>query len=134
MRLRERLQLALTTSDGDALVALLANDVILNTPVVIRQFTGADVVGATLRIALATLRPIEVTDSLQSELHDTAALVFSAQVGESPLQGIWYITERDEHIASITLAIRPLPALHAFVAEMAQRGAQPAREFLQGQA
>lgn len=133
----DRVREALDTRDGAALAALLADDVILHTPVALTQrYQGAAFVGHTLTLALATLESLHVTDSLHGlsdQTNQTHALIFTAQVGAHPLQGVMYVTANgDERLSSVTLLLRPFRALEAFVAQMAARGAQPARDFLQG--
>jgi len=49
-----------------------------------------------------------------------------AAVGELPSQGFILLRITGGYISELTLLLRPLPALRAFVSGMAELGAQPA--------
>lgn len=106
--------------DLDAVFALLADDVVLHSPVTFRPFQGRAVVAHVLRTVFGVFEDFRYIDELAAG--ETSALVFEARVGDREVQGIDYIhTRPDGLIDDITVLVRPLSGLQALAAEMGRR-------------
>lgn len=118
---------ALGAGDPAPVLASLAEDVELHSPALIGpEYRGRDLVGSIVTAAMQVLEEVRVTDLLRAPEASTAGLVFEARVGEEPAQGFLLLRTKGDHLAEITLLLRPLPALRAFVSAMADLGAKPA--------
>ena len=124
---------ALTGDDPTAAAPLFAEDVVLHSPAVIStDYRGRELVGRIAGFSAQVLGDVRFTDELHSAGQSTHGLVFEATVGEQPAQGVLYLATRDDRIAEVTLLLRPLRAVEAFVQAMGARGAQPALDFAAG--
>lgn len=124
---------AIEASDPAAAVAAFAEDVVLHSPAVISvDYTGRERVGRITGFAARTLEDICFTDELHSGDQGTHGLVFEARVGDQRTQGIFYLGTSDGRIVSLTLLLRPLRAVEAFVGAMGALGAEPALDFAGG--
>ena len=112
---------AIANRDRDALVGLLAEDVVFHSPV--QTYRGRDQVIHLLLTIGGILEAIEITRPAGR------ATFFATQVEEHPMDGVLDVdTDGDGRITEITLMLRPLAALQAAVARMARalaHGAQP---------
>jgi hypothetical protein len=124
---------ALETGDRDAATAGFAAEVVLHSPAVIStDYAGRELVAQITGMAMQTLQGIRVTDELHGQDDDTHALVFEAAVGEEPAQGVFHLATSGGQIVSLTLLLRPLRAVQAFVDTMRSKGAQPALDHARG--
>jgi hypothetical protein len=124
---------AVAASDPAAAVAALAEDVVLHSPAVIStEYAGRERVGRIVGFAAQVLQGIRFTDELHGADRSTHALVFEVRVGDQPAQGVFYLRTGDGHIVDLTLLLRPLRALEAFVEAMRARGAEPALDLAAG--
>jgi hypothetical protein len=124
---------ALETGDRSAATAGFAEQVVLHSPAVIStDYTGRELVSQITGMAVQTLQGIRFTDELHSLHDDTHALVFEATVGDEPAQGVFHVATSGGMIVSLTLLLRPLRAVQAFVDSMGSRGAQPALDHARG--
>jgi hypothetical protein len=124
---------ALETGDRDAATAGFAAEVVLHSPAVIStDYTGRELVTQITGMAMQTLDGIRITDELHSPHGDTHALLFEAAVGDEPAQGVFHLATADGRIVSLTLLLRPLRAVQAFVETMRSHGAQPALDHARG--
>ena len=100
-------------SDGDALTAMLAEDVVFHSPV--QSYRGRDQVVNLLTIIGTVLDSADVTREVDG------VTLFGAYVSEHPVDGV-LVQRQDEYgrITEITLMLRPLAALQAAVARMAR--------------
>lgn len=106
--------------DLESVFALLADDVVLHSPVTFRPFQGRAVVAHVLRTVFDVFEDFRYIDELAAG--ETSALVFEARVGDREVQGIDYIhTRPDGLIDDITVLVRPLSGLQALAAEMGRR-------------
>jgi len=111
---------AVEARDADAVVDLLAEDVVFRSPVVFRPYVGRDAVAPVLRAALEVFEDFRYVD--QVETGDTAVLVFEARVGDRNLDGVDILRfDADGRIAEMMVMIRPLSGLNALAEAMAQR-------------
>jgi hypothetical protein len=112
--------------DLAALEAILAEDVVLHSPVTFAPFEGRAVVGHVLRTVAQVFQDFRYVAELESG--ELTTLVFKARVGEREVDGIDLVRTRDDGlIDDITVFIRPLSGLSALRDEMGRRlGAPPA--------
>ena len=98
----------------------LSDDVVLHSPVLFKGFEGREAVGLILSHVAEVLEGLTYTDEALGD--GTAVLRFEARVGELELEGIDYLTlDEDGRVSDLTVFMRPLTALTAFNARMAER-------------
>jgi hypothetical protein len=123
MSAAERYREALEKGDLEAMLAGLAPDVRLHSPITPRYtFEGAEDVGDLLRVIFHELgvQDVEVRSFLEDER--SASLFHRAVVGGVPIEEATLLTiDRSERIAEIRLYIRPLPALTGLMARLGPR-------------
>jgi hypothetical protein len=111
--------------DLDALEGLLAEDVVLHSPVTFKPFEGRAVVVHVLRTVAEVFQDFVYVAEMERD--DLTTLVFRARVGEREVDGIDLLRRRaDGLIDDITVFVRPLSGLSALRDEMGARlGAPP---------
>ena len=110
--------------DLGALPGLLAEDVVLHSPVTFKPFEGRDVVVHVLRTVIEVFGDFRYVAELREGPLET--LVFKARVGEREVDGIDLIrTREDGLIDDITVFVRPLSGLSALRDEMGARLGPP---------
>jgi hypothetical protein len=98
----------------------LSNDVALHSPVLFRGFEGIEAVGVILGHVAEVLEDLTYVDEAVGD--GTVVLRFKAMVGELELEGVDYLTlGADGKVADLTVFMRPMKALTAFNARMAER-------------
>jgi hypothetical protein len=103
---------AVEQRDHEAMVAALASDVELHSPVAFRPFAGRESVAGLFTALLDTFEDFEYTDELREG--DTRALIFRARVGDKHVQGLDLLRlDEDGLIREFTVMLRPLSALVA---------------------
>lgn len=108
---------AVEAADLDAAVALLADDVRFNSPVVHRPYEGRETVATILRTAFSVFEDFRYTDELEAE--GVHALIFRAHVGDRQLQGMDLIrTDEQGRIVDFTVMVRPASGLMALAEKM----------------
>lgn len=123
----EAARTAMTTADPAPIVATFTDDVQLHSPALISpDYRGRPVVGSIVAAALQALEDVRVTDVMRSADGTTGGLVFDARVRGLSAQGFVLLRTQGDRVREITLLLRPLPALRAFVERMGELGAQPA--------
>jgi hypothetical protein len=111
---------AAEAKDVDLMTETLRDDVALHSPVLFRGFEGIEVVGMVLTHVAAVLQDLTYVDEAVGE--GTVVLRFKAMVGELELEGVDYLTlDEDGKVADLTVFMRPMKALTAFNAQMAER-------------
>jgi ketosteroid isomerase-like protein len=125
MSIADNFRAAVEKGDVDAVPALLAEDVVLHSPVTFRSFEGRDAVAHVLRTVFEVFEDFEYTDHMRSG--GTSVLVFKARVGEREIDGVDVIREGAHGlIGDLTVMVRPLSGLTALAEEMKRRlGAPP---------
>ena len=109
---------AIAGRDRDALVELLAEDVVFHSPV--QTYRGRDQVVLLLTTISGILDAVEATRELDG------VTFFAATVEEHPVDGMLdEHTDAAGHIAELTLMMRPLAQLQAAVARMARALSTP---------
>jgi hypothetical protein len=98
----------------------LREDVVLHSPVLFRGFEGRETVGTVLSHVAEVLEDLTYVDEASGD--GTVVLRFTANVGDKQLEGVDYLTVDGEgQVADLTVFMRPLSALTAFNARMAER-------------
>lgn len=112
---------AAETKDIELMRETLREDVVLHSPVLFRGFEGREAVGMVLSHVAEVLEDLTYTDEALGE-GGTIVLRFEANVGDRRLEGVDYLTlDEDGRVADLTVFMRPLSALTAFNARMAER-------------
>ena len=108
---------AVESADLDAAVALLADEVTFNSPVVHKPYAGRETVATILRTAFGVFEDFRYTDELEAD--GVHALIFRAHVGDRQLQGLDLIrTGADGRIVDFTVMVRPASGLMALAERM----------------
>jgi hypothetical protein len=98
--------------DHEAMIAALADDVVLHSPVSFKPFEGKDAVARLLEIIMRTFDEFRYTDELPGD--DVHALIFRARVGEREVEGLDLMrTGPDGRIVDFTVMVRPLTGVVA---------------------
>jgi hypothetical protein len=104
---------AVEAGDLDAVVATLAPDVVLHSPVTFRPYTGRAAVGTLLRLIAETFEDMRYTDELRGP-GGVDVLLFRARVGAREIEGVDILRAgAGGLIADLTAVIRPLSGLVA---------------------
>jgi hypothetical protein len=119
--------------DPEPVLATFAHDVQLHSPALMdAEYRGRALVASIVTPAMQVLGKARVTHVLRAGDGTTGSVVFETRIGNEPTQGVVMVRMRGEQIGEITLLLRPLPALRAFVTRMAELGAKPALDAGQG--
>jgi len=111
---------AAEAKDVELMTDALREDVELHSPVLFRGFEGREAVGMVLSHVAGVLEDLTYVDEAVGE--GTVVLRFKAMVGDLELEGIDYLTLDEEgRVADLTVFMRPMKALTAFNAQMAER-------------
>jgi hypothetical protein len=103
---------AIERRDLDGMVAALADDVVLHSPVSFKPFEGKEAVARLLEILLRTFEDFRYTDELPGE--EVHALIFRARVGDRDVEGLDLVRPGpDGRIVDFTVMVRPLTAVVA---------------------
>ena len=109
------LRVAFEARDHDGIVAALAPDVVLTSPIFEVPFTGIDEAGDLFAVLLDALWPITYVDEIPGDPH---VLHFTAEIKGKTLEGIDLLRFDDQgRIKEITVFFRPFPAVAAFLSE-----------------
>lgn len=103
---------AVESKDLALINAILAPDVIFNSPVVVKPYHGREQVMALLRVLAQTFEDFVYTDELvaDDEIQDRA-FIFDATVAGKRVQGVDLVRYNEEgFITDLTVMVRPLPA------------------------
>jgi hypothetical protein len=115
----DRFRQAAEAKDFSAIDDLFADEVTFRSPVVFKPYEGRDAVAMLLGAVSQVFEDFRYTD--QVETGDSAALAFSARVGERELDGIDFLHfDSDGRIERMEVFVRPMSGMHA-LAEAMQR-------------
>lgn len=102
---------AVEARDFEGAVALLADDVVFQSPVVFRSYEGRDAVAAILFAVSRVFEDFRYEREIGAEGASDHALVFRAQVGDREVHGCDFIhTDENGKIDELTVMVRPLSA------------------------
>jgi hypothetical protein len=108
---------AAESKDFTALDELFNEDVVFRSPVVFKPYEGREAIAMLLGAVSQVFEDFRYTD--QIETGDSAALFFSARVGERELDGIDYLHfDADERIDRMAVYVRPMSGVHALAEAM----------------
>jgi hypothetical protein len=112
---------AVESGDRDALLAALAEDVRLNTPMTSEPYVGRDVVGALLwRIAFEIVEDFRYVGELREGSDEV--LRFTGHVGDAEIEGVDLIrNDADGRVSELTAIMRPFAGLRALEAAFGSR-------------
>ena len=103
---------AVEAGDHEGMVAALAPDAVLNSPVSFKPFEGREAVSRLFAILLETFEDFRYVEEFDGQ--GSAALMFEARVGDRQLQGLdWFRFDAEGQITELTVMIRPLSAVIA---------------------
>jgi hypothetical protein len=110
---------AAEAKDFSAIEDLFAEDVTFRSPVVFKPYEGREALGGLLTAVAQVFEDFRYTD--QVETGDSAALAFSARVGDRELDGIDFLRFDDEgRVREMAVYVRPMSGVNA-LAEAMQR-------------
>ncbi|MGW4027008.1 nuclear transport factor 2 family protein, partial [Streptomyces sp. NPDC005009] len=120
---------AVEAHDLDAVVALLAEDVVFTSPVVFKPYTGRAITGAILRAVAEDFEDFRYVREIGDAGGRDHALVFTARVGDRRIDGCDFLhVDEDGRIDELTVMVRPLSGAQALAAAMGARFERIARE------
>ena len=103
---------AIERGDLDGMVATLADDVVLHSPVSFKPFEGREAVAQLFQILVRTFEDFRYTDDLPGE--EVHAMIFRARIGDREIEGLDLIRPGpDGRIADFTVMVRPLTGVVA---------------------
>jgi hypothetical protein len=113
----DRFRQAAETKDFSAIDELFAEQVTFRSPVVFKPYEGLDAVAMLLGAVSQVFEDFRYTDQL--ETGDSAALMFSARVGERELDGIDYLHfDSEGRIDAMAVYVRPMSGVNALAEAM----------------
>lgn len=111
---------AVEAFDHEAIVATLADDVTMFSPVAHKPFEGRENVSGVLAAVMSTFTEFRYVDELEGD--GTHALVFRAKVGDKDVQGLDHLVhDADGKVRELTVMLRPLSAIVAMGEAMAPK-------------
>ncbi|GAB2931490.1 MULTISPECIES: nuclear transport factor 2 family protein [Streptomyces] len=124
---------AVESGDMDAVVALLADDVVFTSPVAFKPYAGKPITAAILRAVSRVFEDFAYVREIANPDGRDHALVFTATVAGRQLQGCDFL-HVDEHgrIDELTVMVRPLSAAQALSEAMGAQFERIAREAAAG--
>ena len=111
---------AVEARDHDAMVACLADDVLLYSPVAFKPFSGKESVRGLFDALFQVFEDFRYVDELEGE--GSHALIFRATVGGRDIEGLDHMVFGDDGLVTeFTVMMRPLSALVAMRDAMSAR-------------
>jgi hypothetical protein len=106
----------------DRVGEILAEDVVLNSPIAHRPYRGRETVAKIINLVDSILEDFAFQREIGEEGAADRALVFGAQIGDLSIQGCDFVhTNGEGLIDELTVMMRPLRAVLAFEEQMRQR-------------
>jgi hypothetical protein len=116
----DRFRAAAEGKDFSAIDELFTEDVAFRSPVVFKPYEGREAVAMLLGAVAQVFEDFRYTD--QVETGDSAALFFSARVGERELDGIDYLQfDSDGRVNRMAVYVRPMSGVHALADAMKRK-------------
>ena len=113
---------AVEARDPDALIAVLAEDVVFRSPVVFRPYVGRDTVAPILRAAIEVFEDFRYVQEIGAPDGTDHALVFRATVAGCQLEGTDLLrTGTDGTVVELAVLVRPMTAVVALAESMRAR-------------
>ena len=117
---KSRFRRAVESGDIDAVVALLARDVVFHSPVVSTPYTDIDSIALILRAVFEVFEDFRYVEEVIAL--DREVLVFEARVGDRAVEGVDIIRldERGQ-VSALTVMVRPMTGMMALAEAMRER-------------
>src|SRR4029077_6018213 len=116
---------AAESKDFSAIEELFTEDVVFRSPVVFKPYEGREAIAMLLGAVSQVVEAFRYTGHV--ETGDTAALAFSARVGDRELDGIDFLHFGSEgRINRMEVFVRPMSGMHALAEAMQKRLAETA--------
>jgi hypothetical protein len=116
----DRFRAAAESKDFSAIDDLFTEDVSFRSPVVFKQYEGRDAVAMLLGAVSQVFEDFRYTDHI--ETGDSAALCFSARIGDRELEGIDLLHFDDQgKINDMAVYVRPMSGTHALAEAMQKK-------------
>jgi hypothetical protein len=116
---------AVEAYDHDTIATLLADDVVITSPVSETRRSGKAVVGAVLRTVSRIFEDFRYTREIASADGREHALIFAASIGGVEMTGCDFLhLDADGKIDDFTVMVRPLSAAKALAEAMAAQSEQ----------
>lgn len=125
-RFRDAIERGRETGDTDAVIALLAEDVVFRSPVVYAPYHGRAEVALLLRAVVRVFDEFQFERRLTGHDGDDHALVFRARIADRDVEGCDFL-HVDEHglIDEFFVMVRPLSGATALAEAMKRELAIP---------
>ncbi|OKH76550.1 nuclear transport factor 2 family protein [Mycolicibacterium sp.] len=125
---------AVEARDEDAMVALLADDVVFTSPVAFKPYPGKPITAAILRGVLRVFEDFHYIREIADANGHDHALVFEATVSGKRITGCDFIhTDADGLIDDFMVMVRPLSGAQALAEAMGAQFERIQQEALAGQ-
>src|SRR6476620_6264986 len=116
----DRFRQAVEEKDFSAADELFAEEVTFRSPVVFKPYEGREAIAMLLGAVVQVFEDFRYTD--QVETGDSAALAFSARVGERQLDGIDFLSfDGEGRINRMSVFVRPMSGVHALAEAMQKK-------------
>jgi hypothetical protein len=116
----DRFRAAAEGKDFSAIDELFAEDARFRSPVVFKPYEGREAIAVLLGAVVQVFEDFRYTDQVETD--NSAALAFSARVGDRELDGIDFLNfDSDGRINELTVYIRPLSGVNALAEAMRRK-------------
>ena len=116
----DRFRRAAETKDFSAMDQLFAEEVVFRSPVVFKPYEGRDAVAMLLGAVSQVFEDFRYTDQVETD--DSAAIMFTARVGDRELDGIDYLHfDSEGRIDAMAVYVRPMSGVNALAEAMQQK-------------
>jgi hypothetical protein len=116
----KRFRIAVEARDLEGMVALLAPDAVLHSPVTYKPFEGREAIAILLGVLLEVFEDFTYTDEMDGE--GLESLLFRAHIGDRHVEGIDIIrTGREGLIEDFTVMVRPMSGVQALAEAVGAR-------------
>jgi hypothetical protein len=116
----DRFRAAAEGKDFSAIDELFAEDARFRSPVVFKPYEGREAIAVLLGAVVQVFEDFRYTDQVETD--NSAALAFSARVGDRELDGIDFLNfDSDGRISELTVYIRPLSGVNALAEAMRRK-------------
>jgi hypothetical protein len=112
----DRFRAAAEAKDFSAIDELFSESVTFRSPVVFKPYEGREAVAMLLSAVVQVFEDFRYTEHV--ETGDTAALAFSARVGDRELEGIDLLRFDGDVIRELAVYIRPMSGVNALAEGM----------------
>jgi SnoaL-like domain len=113
---------AVEARELDSIGTLLAEDVVLHSPIAFKPYHGRETVTKIINLVGSILQDFAYQREIGAESDDDHALVFGARIDDLSIQGCDFVhTDADGLIDELTVMMRPLRAVQAFETQMKAR-------------